>query len=47
MTPDIASPAPEYWLVAWDEVLYERIANSGGPMSRGRAERLSATVLGQ
>jgi hypothetical protein len=47
MTPDMASPASESWLVAWDEVLYERIANSGGPMSRGRTERLSATVLGR
>ncbi len=37
MTLDIASPAPEPWLVAWDEDLYERIANSGGPMSRGRS----------
>ena len=47
MTPDIASPASEYRLVAWDADLYERIANSGGPMSRGRTERLSATVLGR
>ena len=37
---------PGYWLVAWDEDLYERLANSGGPMSRRRTERLSATVLG-
>ena len=47
MTPDIASPASESWLVAWDEVLHERLANVGSPMSRGRAERLSATVLGR
>ena len=47
MTPDIASPAPEYWLIASDEVLYERIANTGGPCSRRRSERLSATVLGR
>ena len=26
--------------------LYERDANSGGPMSRGRSERISITVLG-
>ena len=37
MTPDIASPAPGSWLVAWDADLYERIANSGGPMSRRRS----------
>ena len=47
MTPDIPSQAPEHWLVAWDEDLYERLANSGGPMSRRRTERLSATVLGR
>ena len=46
MTPDIALPASEHALVAWDEVLYERMTNSGGPMSRGRRERISATLLG-
>ena len=47
MTPDIASTAPEYWLDEWVADYYKRIANSGGPMSRGRTERLSATVLGR
>ena len=32
--------------VAWNEDVYERVANAGGPMSRGRTERLTATVLG-
>jgi hypothetical protein len=47
MTSPVSSRAPGYWLVAWDEDLYERLANSGGPMSRRRTERLSATVLGR
>ncbi len=47
MTSHVHSPAPGYWLVAWDEGLYERLANSGGPSSRRRTERLSATVLGR
>ena len=46
MTPDVSSQAPGYWRAAWDEDLYERRANTGGPMSRGRSERISATVLG-
>lgn len=41
------SPAPGSWLVARDVEVYERLANSGGPMSRRRTERLSATVLGR
>jgi hypothetical protein len=31
----------------WGREDFERLANSGGPMSRGRRERLTATVLGQ
>lgn len=46
MTPDIASPAPWAGPVAWDQDVYERAANSGGPMSRGRNERISSTLLG-
>ena len=33
--------------LAWDGDDLERLANSGGPMSRSRRERLTATVLGQ
>lgn len=33
--------------VAWNEDVYERAANSGGPMSRGRSERIQSTLLGQ
>lgn len=47
MTLDTPSPAPGYRLVSWDEDAYERLANSGGPMSRRRTERLKATVLGR
>jgi hypothetical protein len=47
MTPEALSQAPGHWLVAWDEESYERAANSGGPQSRQRTERLSATVLGR
>ena len=47
MTPGIASPAPEDGLNDWIVDYYKRITNSGGPMSRRRAERLSATVLGR
>jgi len=46
MTPAEFSQAPGACLVAWDEGLYERLANSGGPMSRGRKERISSTLLG-
>jgi hypothetical protein len=46
MTPDIASPAPGVWLVAWNPDLDERLANSGGPMSRGRKWPIYATLLG-
>ena len=46
MTPDVSAPAPAYWLATWDEDLFERDANTGGPMSRGRSERISVTVLG-
>ena len=31
---------------AWNEDVYERLANAGGPMSRGRAERIRSTLLG-
>ena len=47
MTSIASSQAPGYLPVAWDEDFYERLANSGGPMSRRRTERLSATVLGR
>ena len=46
MTPDVFSQAQGYWPAAWDEDPYARDANSGGPMSRGRSERISATLLG-
>jgi hypothetical protein len=46
MTPGLSAPAPGSWPPAWDEAVYERSANSGGPMSRGRSERISATLLG-
>jgi hypothetical protein len=46
MTPAEFSQAPGACPVPWDEDLYERLANSGGPMSRGRKERISATLLG-
>ena len=47
MTLDTPSQASGYRLVSWDEDVYERLANSGGPSSRRRTERLSATVLGR
>ena len=46
MTPVDSSQTPGDWLVAWDPDLYERNANTGGPSSRGRMERISATLLG-
>jgi len=46
MTPDAYSQAPAYRHIGWDEDPYERSANTGGPSSRGRRERISATVLG-
>src|SRR6478735_6212187 len=46
MTLDHYSQAAPCWLPTWDEGGYERGANSGGPMSRGRSERISATLLG-
>jgi hypothetical protein len=46
MTSVESSQAPGHWLVAWDQDLYERDANTGGPSSRGRTERISATLLG-
>lgn len=53
MTPAILS-APEAVFtlpgavpLVWNDADLERLANSGGPMSRGRRERLTATVLGQ
>ena len=46
MTLTESSPAAEQRLFAWDEDVYELLANSGGPMSRGRSERISVTVLG-
>ena len=42
----LSSEAPEYWLPAWGRDIYERDANAGGPMSRGRREMIAATVLG-
>ena len=46
MTPHELSQAPAYWLAAWNEDPCERQANSGGPMSRGRSERIAVTLLG-
>jgi hypothetical protein len=46
MTPNDCSQASRYWRVAWHDGFYEPNANTGGPMSRGRRERISATVLG-
>jgi hypothetical protein len=46
MTPLESSQVPWHWLPSWDADLYERAANSGGPMSRARNERISITVLG-
>ena len=46
MTPDVFPQVTAYWPAAWHEDVNERDANSGGPMSRGRSERISATVLG-
>ena len=46
MTPDELSQAPAYWLPAWNEERYERKANFGSPMSRGRSERIAVTLLG-
>jgi hypothetical protein len=46
MTTVVSSQDPGSCLFAWDEDLYERLANSGGPQSRGRSERISATLLG-
>ena len=45
MTLTGPSLVPRY-PVAWDENLHDRLANAGAPMSRGRSERISATVLG-
>jgi hypothetical protein len=39
--------APGSWRVAQEEDVYGRLMNSGGPRSRTRIERLSATVLGR
>ena len=46
-TLDAPLQEPRSWLVSWDEDAYERLANSGGPCSRRRTERLVATVLGR
>jgi hypothetical protein len=46
MTLVESSQVPGHWLPAWDADLYERVANSGGPMSRARREQISITVLG-
>ena len=46
MTPVGSCQVPGLWLPAWDADLYERVANSGAPMSRARSERISLTVLG-
>jgi hypothetical protein len=51
MTLVAPSSAPSWipgpWLFARGEDPYERLANSGGPRSRSRTERLAATVLGR
>jgi len=46
MTQVVCSPPPAYWLPVWNDDSYDRAANSGAPMSRGRSERISATLLG-
>jgi hypothetical protein len=46
MTAHQSAQPADVWLPAWNEVVYERVANTGGPMSRGRTERISATLLG-
>ena len=54
MTEIVVAPLPpiptevltDYWLSEHDVGRIPRRANSGGPMSRTRVERLSATVLG-
>jgi hypothetical protein len=46
MTLEHLSPASPCWLPTWHEDLHERGANAGGPMSRRRSERISATLLG-
>ena len=47
MTPSVlTAPDVHAWPGVWDERL-ERLANSGGPSSRRRTERLSATLLGR
>jgi hypothetical protein len=46
VTPDVCSQPRGSCFVDLDEDLFDRVANSGGPMSRGRRERISATLLG-
>ena len=46
-TLDASSQGSGSWLVSWDDDAYERLANSGGPMSRRRTARISTTVLGR
>lgn len=46
MMPGVSSATPGSQFAAWNEDLYERSANVGGPMSRGRSQRISATLLG-
>ena len=46
MTSVESSPAPGYGPVAFNGDRYERFANAGAPMSRGRSQRISATLLG-
>ena len=41
----LTAPYVHGWPGVWDEDV-ERLANSGGPSSRRRTERLSATLLG-
>lgn len=43
----IESPqATRFYPPEWSSRMYERLANSGAPMSRRRSERISATLLG-
>ena len=46
MTLQLSSTAPDSWLAPWNQDLWDQLANSGGPRSRTREERLSSTVLG-
>jgi hypothetical protein len=47
MPEGLSTPSTHGWPFTWDEGSWERLANFGGPRSRRRTERLSATVLGR